>query len=129
MFLLPKIPRTISKLPNVYVDCTKSGRLDKAKFKKFVEVVLIKNVKKKCLLVDPRPGHEDKSMYEIPEKGIRIVVRPEGSTFLIQPLDVRFFHYWKDFLERLTKMITLQQSSVDSSQRETVVNFDEIIRN
>ncbi len=44
----PQVLQTTPKLQNVYVDSTKSGIIDKRKFLKFIEVVLVKNIKKKC---------------------------------------------------------------------------------
>ncbi len=104
------------KLPNVYVDCTKSRKLDTTKFKKFVKVVLVRNIKKKCCLLDDSwPAHKDKSMYKIPEKEVRTVILSEGSASLIQSLNVGFFRYWKDFLKQLTEMVILQKLPVNLS--------------
>ncbi len=47
---VPLVLQTIPKLWNVYVDWTKSGKLDKTIFKNFVEVVLVTNIFKKLFI-------------------------------------------------------------------------------
>lgn len=126
----PRVTQSLYRPANVIVDCTKSGKLEKSKLKIFVEEVVKKNVEEKaCLVLDSWSPHKDATIFEIASKTIERVILPEGSTSLIQPLDVGFFRYWKHFIRRFTETVLIQNFPINLSQRNNIIKINAVIHN
>lgn len=128
----PLVAATMPQYPNLYITCSKSGKLTKDLASEWVQNVFSEALKqlhdnKVVLYIDSWGGHTDESLYSIPNKSVTVKVFPEGSTSLIQPLDLYCFHQWKDFAKRLTEHCLLYNFRIE--QRADILRMHSLIYN
>ena len=128
----PRVARDLPVFENLYVTCSKSGKLTKSLVKEwsrnvFSEVVGRLHSKNCALYVDSWGGHRESELYESPEVDILVKVFPKGATSIVQPLDVYCFRQWKDFAKRLSEHAFLLDIRLDD--RASVLKMQSLIFN
>ncbi|XP_018497412.1 tigger transposable element-derived protein 2-like, partial [Galendromus occidentalis] len=91
----PIVATEVTRYPNLFVTCTKSGKLDKGLMRTWCQTIfkeiLDRTHTDDCVLyLDSWGGQKDSSLFELDGKRIKIKTLPPGSTSLIQPLDQCF---------------------------------------
>jgi len=130
----PRVIETIDQMaityPNVYVTCTKSGKLDKNKMREWVTGCLNPNIEEKCLLLlDAWTGQSDSKLYEeVQDRCTRLEI-PAKTTDQIQPLDRYFFRQYKILRKRIWERLQLDGLSEDFHKRENIVKMHSVIHN
>ena len=128
-------PRVLANLPqfsNLYVTCTKSGKLSKDLVREWAVKVFSEALKKlhseRCVLyLDSWGGHRESQLYGIAGKEVIVKVFPKGSTGFMQPLDLYCFRQWKTFAKRVTEQCMMQGFRVD--QRNDILRLQSLIYN
>jgi len=128
----PKVQAQVDQLaityPNVYVTCSKSGKLDKKKMKEWVTGCLNPNIETKCLLLlDAWTGQRDSQIYEeIKDLCTRLEIPPKTTEY-IQPLDRYFFRQYKILRKKIWERLQLDGLSDQFHRRENIVKLHSII--
>ncbi|CAG7733984.1 unnamed protein product [Allacma fusca] len=115
-------PNVIKKLKipeNVYLTCSKSGKLDK----KIVETWVVNCLKPAItsnvlLLCDSWGGQKDQNLYLEVENICQVQVIPPHTTGQIQPLDVYFFRQAKIFKKKMKDRILIDQLPISIHDRQ-----------
>ncbi|XP_003744001.2 uncharacterized protein LOC100907425 [Galendromus occidentalis] len=128
----PRVSQDLPNFPNLYVTCSKSGKLTKNLVRGWASSVFRQMLSdsgiKKCILyVDSWGGHRDQELYELPVTEVNVKIFPKGSTSIIQPLDLYCFRQWKDFAKRLTEHAMLLNIRLDD--RKSVLQMQSLIYN
>lgn len=125
-FLKQKIDKLASELKNVIVTCSKSGKLTKELYSKFLKRSLSPYVKKNkfLLIVDSWEGQIDPVLYDniFEEKNGKafctIKVIPSKCTTLCQPCDVYFYRQVKNIIKRLQTALALLKQQREIATRK-----------
>lgn len=83
------------KMVNIYPVSSQSGKMNKALLEKWFKEIYFPNVgEKTLLLLDSWNAHKDTALLETAtpkDKNVEIMIIPEGTTGICQPLDVYGF--------------------------------------
>lgn len=116
--------------PNLYITCSKSGKMDKRTMKEWVHncVKPILNPPS-VILLDSWTGFTDPNIYaEIPVNCQRIRI-PKNTTSLIQPLDVYFFRQYKIFVKQITNRIIVNEMNIQITSRNEIIKLHSLVYN
>ncbi|CAF3943698.1 unnamed protein product [Rotaria magnacalcarata] len=129
----PRIQRSIYHANNIYVTCSKSGKLTKSHIQYWAEKVLRPSVADDCLLLlDSWSAQTDPSIYDkiftgnIKCEKLQI---PPKTTGDIQPLDRYFFRQWKYFKQRICDRIAIDRMDIDITSRNSILKMNSLIQN
>lgn len=128
----PQVAATLPRYSNLYITCSSSGKLTKTLAREWVQKVFAEALNrlhdnKAVIYIDSWTGHKDEALYNIAGKNVTVKVFPEGSTSLVQPLDLYCFRQWKDFAKRLTEHCLLYNFRID--QRADILRMQSLIYN
>jgi len=125
------VDEMMEKCKNVYVSCSKSGKLTKDHVREWVKQCLEPIVEEKCiLLLDSWSGQKDGCLYD--DLGDKECVRmtiPEKTTGICQPLDVYGFRQVKIFVRKITSVIVLDELGLDITTRSNIIQMHSLIFN
>lgn len=126
----PRVRESLPQLPGVFVTCSRSGKVEKNILREWTRLCLTPCVDTKaCLVVDSFSSHKATELFRIPGKEVTVRILPEGSTSFLQPLDVYFFHQWKDFAKRFSERVILDALPVNLHERKTIITLHGLIWN
>lgn len=126
----PRVWSNLVKPANVYITCSKSGKVEAPILREWTEKCLSPAVTDKaCLIVDSFATHRIDDIFSVPGKQIRIKILPPGSTSLIQPLDVLIFRQWKMFVKNFAERVLLDEIDIDLHDRNVIIKLHTIIHN
>ena len=135
----PHVRQSISqaqmRFANTYIDCSRSGKMEKRNIVNWVKHVLNKKLGPKNILIqDSFTSQNDFSLYNSNidnSKQIVIKTIPPKTTYLIQPLDVYFFRQYKLFAKKITEYIKTMAIESDEilRSRDFIIKMHSIIHN
>ena len=137
--VIQDVRRQESELGNVYVTCTKSGKLQTDTYQKFLlEIVKPYVLTNKLLfIVDSWSGQQNRVMYDelfldpaeqnAPTCTLKTI--PPKCTPLCQPCDIYFFRQVKNLVSRFQNANTLIAENREISDRENIIKLHSIIHN
>lgn len=126
----PVVTRTMERPNNLYITCTRSGKVNKEMMKTFFNDAIIPMIDERaCFIVDAWRGQSDDDIFATQEKEVEIRRLPEGSTGFMQPLDVFGFRQWKYFIKQFTEKILIEQYDINIHQRDHVLRLNSLIVN
>lgn len=120
------------KCENVYVTCSRSGKLNKILVRDWIENVLYKDANYKyLLLLDSWTGQTGEELFEHVDPDIECerMHIPDNTTDKIQPLDVYGFRQWKKFVRIITNRVILDEIDIDLTTRENIIIMHSLIHN
>lgn len=126
----PRVQERVKQLEeeygNVYVTCSKSGKLSKSLYQEYLKYVLKPYVldNEFLYIIDSWTGQTDLSMYDeifkdqdsLPTCSVKVI--PGKCTGMCQPLDVFFYRQLKLFIKRLQNCVVLMEEGRDIDSRE-----------
>ncbi|XP_076667942.1 uncharacterized protein LOC143368768 [Andrena cerasifolii] len=124
---------------NVFVTCTKSGKLQSDIYEQFLDTIIKPYVgrDKFLLILDSWGGQTNPSLYDskfrdptsnnTPTCTLKVI--PPKCTPLCQPCDVYFFRRIKNFIARLQNAQTLVSENRDITDRANIIKTHAIIHN
>ena len=125
---------TLNAVPdNLFVVCSKSGKLKQSLVKKWSSECLSPHITSKTLLlIDSWSAQgEDvlkESLSEEQEENLDVIKIPPGTTGECQPLDVYFFRQYKLFVRTIYDMLALQNVN-DCRDRLSILNMHSLVHN
>ena len=128
----PRVLESVDQMaityPNIYVTCTKSGKLDKSKMREWVHSCLNPNIEEKCLLLlDAWSGQKDCGIYEeVKDLCTRLEIPPKTTEY-IQPLDRYFFRQYKIMRKKIAERLQLDDLPYDLHKRENIIKLHSLI--
>lgn len=126
----PIVQGRLPNYPNVYVKCSKSGKMSSDKMQEWAQFCLADAISHSCCLItDSWGGQTDINIFRVPNLEIEVKTLPNGSTSYIQPLDQLVFHPWKDFVKRFVEHALLEQIEIDLQQRNVIIKLHSLIMN
>ncbi|XP_074599871.1 uncharacterized protein LOC141854180 [Brevipalpus obovatus] len=124
------VRQSMQKPPNLYITCSRLGKLSTAIMKNFSSDVLYQMIDRKaCLVLDSWSGQKDRSIFEFTGKELEVRFFPKGSTSFMQPLDINCFHQWKDFVKRFTERVIMENVPVKLHTRDSILIMHSLILN
>ena len=128
----PLIAESVKKYTNLFVTCTKSGKLNKELMRTwsqevFKEVLDRRHIDRCVLYLDSWGGQRDESLFQMDEKEVNLKVFPASTTSLLQPLDLYCFRMWKDFAKRLSRACTMHGYRVE--RRDDILRLQSLVYN
>lgn len=126
----PQVQRALQKPPNVFLTCSRSGKVDTNILKQWTENCFAPFVNKQaCLIVDSFSSHRNRELFLIPDKDIDVRIIPPGATSIMQPLDVFFFRQWKSFTKRFTDRVLIDGLDIPLHERNVIISLHALIHN
>lgn len=130
-----KIDHLTNEYKNIFVTCSKSGKLSKVIYKDFLINCISPYVEKNqfLLLIDSWGGQTDITIYDEifeDEKGTascNIKVIPPKCTPLCQPCNVYFYRQVKNFIKRLQNATALLKEEREIDTREDAIKIHSLI--
>ncbi|OXA39876.1 Tigger transposable element-derived protein 6 [Folsomia candida] len=99
----PRVLDTMFIAPNIYVTCTKSGKLNRSKVEEFLDEIIVNNRNGNLLYIqDMWTGQTDRRLYTsrcTDDLNMDVRFIPEHCTDVCQPLDT-YFHRQLKYLAR-----------------------------
>lgn len=135
--VIEEVNRLTDSLKNVYITCSRSGKLTNAIYRTFLENVLKPYVSdnKFCLILDSWSGQINTPMYDtmfIDGEGqptCTVKVIPPNCTPVCQPCDVYFYRQVKNFTSRLQNCSVLLETQRELHNRTDAITIHSIIHN
>lgn len=130
----PRVTKEVQALEsvhtNLYITCTKSGKMDKSQMRNWVEKCLAPNIESKSLLLlDAWDGQQDAAIFSTVEKICERAQIPPSTTSMLQPLDRYFFRQYKILRKKISERIQLDELGIDLHSRSNIVKMHSIIHN
>lgn len=128
----PRVQASMFKPQNIHIQVSKSGKLTKDLFKTWISEVFLSKIGTHSLLIlDKWKGHCHSTLPSLApkDKELRVEAIPEGTTSLIQPLDVYFFRLWKSFIRHFSDTILLLEENVNLQARDTILKIQSLTHN
>lgn len=123
----PLVTANLFRHPEIFVQCSSSGKLTKPLLKKwFVEVYFNSFTSQSLLLLDSYSGHKDLTEVNkhLPRgKTFNVAQISPGITGFCQPLDVFFFRSYKSFHRRLSDYINYHRPDIKLHERNIVLKL------
>lgn len=123
----PLVTANLFRHPEIFVQCSTSGKLTKELLKKwFAEVYFKSFTSKSLLLLDSYSGHKDLNEVNkrLPRgKTFEVAQLPPGITGFCQPLDLYFFRPYKSFHRRLSDYINYHRPDIKLHERNIVLKL------
>jgi hypothetical protein len=128
----PRVSESLKKStpPNIYLTCSKSGKLDKKIMKDWVSNCLCPVMASDpgILLLDSWSGQLDNDLFVAVPNCKRLQIPPKTTSF-IQPLDRYFFRQYKILAKRISERVFLDDLQVDLKERANVIKMHSLIFN
>lgn len=129
------VDELVSKLGNVVVTCSKSGKLSTALYQEYLNEILVPYVKDNefLLVIDSWTGQTNADIYNRTfkdEEGnptCNVQVIPGKCTSMCQPLDVYFYRQVKLYIKRLQNNSWLYDNKVDITSREHCIRIHSVV--
>ena len=126
----PMVGPSLPQPPNVYITCTRSGKVELPTLQEWKHRCFLPNVgDRACLLLDSFSSHRSQNAFTANGKEVAVRFIPPGTTSLIQPLDVFFFRQWKAFVKRFSDRVLLDNLFLDLHSRHNVIKLHVLIHN
>jgi len=127
----PRVSEGLEVPENIYLLASKSGKMDKALMKRWINDCLepLASQKRIVLLYDSWKGHLDPTLYDNLKNDCKRFVIPAGTTSLIQPLDRHFFIEYKLFRRKIFDRVNLDEVDLDLHTRQNVIKMHSLIYN
>jgi len=127
----PRVSETLEVPENIYLLASKSGKMDKALMKRWINdcVEPLTAQKSIVLIYDSWKGHLDSNLYENLKNDCKRFVIPAGTTSLAQPLDRHFFIEYKLFRRKIFDRVNLDEMELDLHKRQNVIKMHSLIYN
>lgn len=130
-----KIDHLIAEYKNVFVTCSKSGKLTKNIYTDYLKYCLSPYVaqNKFLLLIDSWGGQTDMTLYddifddEVGRASCTVKVIPPKCTPICQPCDVYFYRQVKNFIKKLQNCPTLLQQQREIGAREDAIKIHSLL--
>jgi len=117
---------------NIYLVCSKSGKLDKGIMKRWLNDCVAPTASKQSsfvLIHDSWTGQTDSSLYkDIPNLVKRFQI-PAKTTSFTQPLDVYFFRQYKILRRKLADRVMLEGIDLNLHARTNIIKMHSLIYN
>ncbi|XP_046476181.1 uncharacterized protein [Neodiprion pinetum] len=135
----PQIKKQINQLSKIYnniiITCTKSGKLTKQQYEKFLKTCLLPYVQenKFLLIIDSWVGQTDTTVYDdifLNENGeatCTVKISPLKCTPICQPCDVYFFRQIKIFIKKIQNAPELLADKRELTSREDIMKIHSLI--
>lgn len=130
-----RIERLAEELGNVYITCSKSGKLTTTLYKDYLNGVLkpYVNQNRFLLVIDSWTGQTNMDMYDetfvddvnMPTCSVKVI--PGKCTSMCQPLDVYFYRQVKLLIKRLQSNVVLIREEREINSREDCIKIHSII--
>ena len=128
----PRVKETMFTSDNLYVVASKSGKLTKAIFKEWLCKVYFANAPIfSVLLLDSWSTQNESNILDRkpPNKEIIVKTIPQGTTGMIQPLDVYEFRIWKKFVRTFYDLVMLYEYEVNIHLRDNILKIQALAHN
>ncbi|CAK9799263.1 hypothetical protein ANTPLA_LOCUS1961 [Anthophora plagiata] len=127
----------MNQYENVFITCTKSGKLTTPRYKEFLENVLKPYVEKNefCLMIDSWSGQTDNSLYNDlfydneNNTTCTLKVVPLQCTSICLPCDVYFYRQVKILLKQMQNSTFILQENRSLHSREDAIKMHSLIHN
>ncbi|MDI9313009.1 MAG: hypothetical protein QM535_22555 [Limnohabitans sp.] len=131
--LSDRLKSSLFNASNIYVECSKSGKMGKEHLKSFFENVYFpSSPQQSLLLVDSWTVYKDRELIDSvkPEnKSLDIMMIPPKTTGYCQPLDKFFFRPYKVFYRRITDKILILDLNIPIRNRNEIIKIHSLIHN
>lgn len=130
-----KIEQLSKTYKNIVITCSKSGKLTRKEYEKFLNTCLLPYVKqnKFLLIIDSWAGQTDTTLYdnifvnENDEATCTVKIIPPKCTPICQPCDVYFFRQVKIFLKKIQNAPELLKEKRELTSREDIIKIHSLI--
>lgn len=128
-----KVNRLTDMYKNLYVTCSKSGKLTNGIYKLYLQHVLKPYVEnnKFCLVLDSWGGQTDMVMYDsmFTDDQSQSTCMVKVIPHLCQPCDVYFFRQVKNFISKLQNCHVLLETQQELHNRTDAITIHSLIHN
>src|SRR5262249_24840575 len=127
--------KDIYSAPNIAANAGTSHIMDKPSLLDFAKACLLPTAPQKCaFIIDAWTTWKDKDntltqLIEASGEEIAFYTIPDGATRTTQPLDVMFFRQWKDFVQKFSDKVILEDLDVILYQRDNVLKLQSLVHN
>jgi hypothetical protein len=129
----PRIIANLQQRANVYVTCSKSGKLTKPLLQDWCSDVFFPTAPTEALLfLDSWSAHKNNAIFDSvfsESKTLTRLLIPPKTTSFTQPLDIYFFRQYKTFARRIQNRINLDNISIDLKERNNIIKLHSLIHN
>ena len=126
----PRIKEELIVPENIYLCCSKSGKLEKSIMRKRTEECLSTVTHHPFVLIlDSWSGQTDDTLFSTVANRCKILTIPLRSTHLNQPLDRYFFRHYKTFYRRFYEHAQLEQNDINFKNRNNIMKMHGLIFN
>lgn len=130
-----KVDSLVEEFGNVFVTCSKSGKLNKSLYRNYLTEILVPYVKDEefLLVIDSWTGQKNLEMYDeiftdanqLPTCTVKVI--PGKCTGQCQPLDVYFYRQVKVFIKRFQNNTVLYENDREINSREDCIKIHSLI--